>query len=114
MSGDETCQLILDCARNADGTMRPITFADTDVIEEAIKRTRARLVIFDPYQSYMPPGVDSHKAAETRPMPDGLAKLAERTSVAILIIVHLAKNSGGRAIHSILGSIDLAAAFDQC
>lgn len=41
---------------------------------------------------------------------DGLIQLAEELCICILIIRHLAKASGGRAIHRGLGSIDLTGA----
>lgn len=111
MEGDQKKLFVLNGARNPDGTERPITLADVRIIEEAIKKTGARLVIIDPLQSYMGAGVDSHKANETRPLLDALAKIAERLNVCILIIRHLAKSSGGRSVHKGLGSIDITGAM---
>jgi hypothetical protein len=54
--------------------------------------------------------VDAHRSNETRPVMDGLSKLNEELGVCVLIIRHLAKSSGGRAIHRGLGSIDLTGA----
>jgi hypothetical protein len=41
---------------------------------------------------------------------DGLAKLAESYQRTILLLRHLSKQSGGKAIHRGLGSIDLTGA----
>jgi hypothetical protein len=41
---------------------------------------------------------------------DGLAKLADKHRCAILLLRHLSKQSGGKAIHRGLGSIDLTGA----
>jgi hypothetical protein len=41
---------------------------------------------------------------------DGLAKLAEKHRCAILLLRHLSKQNGGKAIHRGLGSIDLTGA----
>jgi hypothetical protein len=111
MGGDERRLFVLNGARNPDGTERNITLADVGTIEAAIKETKAWLVIIDPLQSYMGAGVDSHKANETRPLLDALAKVAERQNVCVLIVRHLAKSSGGRAVHKGLGSIDITGAM---
>jgi hypothetical protein len=111
MGGDDSRLFTLDGKRGPDGTVRPITLVDVESIEMAIKDTKARLVVIDPLQSYMGANVDSHKANETRPLLDGLAKIAERLNVCIVIIRHLAKGSGARAIHRGLGSIDIAGAM---
>ena len=47
---------------------------------------------------------------ETRPVLDGLAKLAQKHSCAVLLLRHLSKQNGGKAIHRGLGSIDLTGA----
>lgn len=111
MGGDQKRLFVLNGARNSDGTERPITLADVGTIEVAIKKTHARLIIIDPLQSYMGANVDSHKANETRPLLDALAKVAERLNVCVLIVRHLAKGAGGRAIHRGLGSIDITGAM---
>jgi hypothetical protein len=87
-----------------------ITLADVQILDKAISETHARLVIVDPIQSYLGAGVDLHRSNETRPVLDGLAKLAEKHGCAILLLRHLSKQSGGKAIHRGLGSIDLSGA----
>lgn len=52
-----------------------------------------------------------HRANETRPVLDGMAKVAERTGASILLVRHLAKSSSGRSVHSGLGSIDIVGAM---
>jgi hypothetical protein len=87
-----------------------ITLADVQILDKAISETHARLVIVDPIQSYLGAGVDLHRSNETRPVLDGLAKLAEKHGCAILLLRHLSKQSGGKAIHRGLGSIDFSGA----
>ena len=87
-----------------------ITLADVAILDEAISQTLARLVIVDPIQSYLGTSVDLHRSNETRPVLDGLAKLAESHGCAILLVRHLSKQSGGKPIHRGLGSIDLSGA----
>ncbi|MFZ0273956.1 MAG: AAA family ATPase [Acidobacteriaceae bacterium] len=87
-----------------------ITLADISTLEAAISQTDARLVIVDPIQSYLGANVDLHRSNETRPVMDGLSKMAESCGCAILLLRHLSKQSGGKAIFRGLGSIDLTGA----
>ena len=87
-----------------------VSLVDVDALEAAIIEVGARLIVVDPLQSYLPPTVDLHRSNETRPVMDGLARLAEKHRCAILLLRHLSKQSGGKAIHRGLGSIDLTGA----
>ena len=89
---------------------RNVTLAGVPLLDIAIQETCARLVIVDPLQSYLGACVDLHRSNETRPVMDGLAKLAEKYGCCILICRHLSKAIGGKAIHRGLGSIDLTGA----
>jgi hypothetical protein len=89
---------------------RGVTLADVSLLREALERTQARLVLIDPIQSYFGTDVDTHKASETRPILDGLARVAEDSGSCFLLTRHLSKAPTGRAIHRGLGSIDLTGA----
>jgi hypothetical protein len=75
-----------------------------------LQQTNARLVIADPIQSYLGAEVDAHRSNETRPVMDGLSRLAEEFGCCILLVRHLSKAPTGKAIHRGLGSIDLTGA----
>jgi hypothetical protein len=87
-----------------------ITMQDIPTLRAALLRTGAKLLIIDPLQSFLGANVDAHRSNETRPVLDGLIKLAEELGVCVLIVRHLAKSSGGRALHKGLGSIDITGA----
>jgi hypothetical protein len=87
-----------------------ITLKDLDVLEKALITTQAKLMIIDPIQSFLGADIDAHRSNETRPVLDGLARLASEHGCCILLVRHLSKSSGGRAIHRGLGSIDLSGA----
>jgi hypothetical protein len=87
-----------------------ITLKDVALLEDALKKTGARLIVIDPIQSYLGAEVDAHRSNETRPVMDGLIDLAEKHNACVLVVRHLSKASGGRAIHRGLGSIDLSGA----
>ena len=87
-----------------------ITLSDIPMLEDALVETKAKLIVVDPIQSYLGASIDLHRSNETRPILDGLSKLAEAHGCAVLLLRHLSKQSGGKAIHRGLGSIDLSGA----
>ncbi len=87
-----------------------VTLSDVDMLDKAIAESGAKLVVIDPLQSYLGANVDLHRSNETRPVLDALSKLAEKHGCAILLLRHLSKQSGTKAIHRGLGSIDLTGA----
>lgn len=87
-----------------------VKLSDVSLLRDALKRTNARLVIVDPIQSYLGADIDAHRSNETRPVLDGLARLAEEHKCCILLVRHLGKAQTARAIHRGLGSIDLTGA----
>lgn len=87
-----------------------LSLADVDQLDTAISKTRARLIVIDPLQSFLGAGVDLHRSNETRPVLDGLIKLAERHACAVLIVRHLSKAQGVRSLYRGLGSIDITGA----
>jgi Bifunctional DNA primase/polymerase, N-terminal/AAA domain/Primase C terminal 1 (PriCT-1) len=93
-----------------DGSSGGIALEDIEQLEEAVTKHKARLVVIDPLQSFLGGNVDAHRANETRPILDGIGKLAEKTGCAILITRHLSKGIGGNALHRGLGSIDITGA----
>jgi KaiC/GvpD/RAD55 family RecA-like ATPase len=99
--------LIQDGETEKQGT---VSLADTDEIETAITETQARIVVIDPLQSFFGSNVDIHRSNETRPILDGLSRIAEKFNCAMLIVRHLSKGQSGRAIHRGLGSIDITGA----
>jgi hypothetical protein len=99
--------IIGDSERADRGSIR---LSDVPLLEDALQQTRARFVIVDPIQSYLGAEVDAHRANETRPVLDGLSRLAEEHGCCILLVRHLSKAPTGRAIHRGLGSIDLTGA----
>jgi hypothetical protein len=87
-----------------------VWLTDISVLRDALNKTHARLMVVDPIQSYLGAAVDAHRSNETRPVLDGLARLAEEYRCCVLLLRHLGKAQTGRAIHRGLGSIDLTGA----
>ena len=79
-------------------------------LEEAIIKTKARLVVLDPIQGFLGAAVDMHRANEIRPLMKRIAVLAEKYHCAIILIGHMNKYSNGKSSYRGLGSIDFQAA----
>lgn len=99
-----------DCSRIAfiDESEYGLTLNDVR-IENAIKETKARLLVLDPLQAYLGEGNEMNRADGVRPMLKQLAAVAERTGCAIVIVGHMNKASGSKSIYRGLGSIDITA-----
>lgn len=78
-------------------------------IEQAVKTTNAKLVIFDPIQSFIPMDCDMQNASKMRSVMRKINKIAERYSCAVVMVGHLNKASSGKKIYRGLGSIDITA-----
>jgi hypothetical protein len=112
MGGDpRRFHVLLGSRTEIDGEMHKgsVNLADVELLEKAIRQTGAKLVVFDPVQSFFGAGVDWNHANQTRPILDALNRLADSTRSAILLIRHGGKARGGKATSSGLGSIDQTA-----
>jgi hypothetical protein len=87
-----------------------VKLSDVQLLADSIEQTDAALIVVDPIQSYLGAEVDAHRSNETRPVLDGLVRLAEEHKACVLLVRHFAKSPTGRAIHRGLGSIDLTGA----
>ena len=78
-------------------------------IERAVRETNAKLIIFDPIQSFIPLDCDMQSASKMRAVMRKISKIAETYECAIVMIGHLNKSSSGKKLYRGLGSIDIAA-----
>ena len=91
-----------------DESEYPLTF-DDDRILEGIKQTGAKLLVLDPLASYI--GDCSLNASnEVRQKFNALINAARETDCAIVVVNHMNKMPGLKAIHRTPGSIDVAGA----
>ena len=78
-------------------------------LEEAVIRTKAKLLILDPIQAYLGGGMDMNRANEARDMTKKLAALAEKYQCTIVLVGHMNKAAGNKAAYRGMGSIDFFA-----
>jgi hypothetical protein len=79
----------------------------TDALEEVVARTQARLLVIDPVMHFLSSGADLCTQAGLRRALDPLAALARRCACVVLLLRHLTKTEGRRALYRGLGAISL-------
>ena len=89
---------------------RPLTMPSQSArLKRLVADHHARLVVIDPWISFLDPGVFVSSDASVRRALRPLARLAERCRCAILLIRHLRKLLGNCALYRGAGSIGLIA-----
>jgi hypothetical protein len=83
---------------------------DLPLIEHAIREVRAGLLIIDPLMAFLSAETNAHRDQDVRRALAPLAKLAEKTAVAALVVRHLNKRSGGEPLYRGGGSIGIIGA----
>jgi hypothetical protein len=87
-----------------------LTLADVDLIEDLVRRTGAKLVVVDPLMAFLGKA-DAHKDQDVRTALAPLAKMAERTGAAVVVVVHMNKQATtSSAIYRSGGSIGIVGA----
>jgi hypothetical protein len=72
--------------------------ADLDLIESVVKEHKAKLLIIEPLTAFLF-GPDANKDQEIRRVLYKLSKIAERQNCTIIVLRHLNKTSGGKALY---------------
>ena len=105
-AADADCsQIILSSGLMRDGSALSFT---SPKLEQMIRILGPKLVVFDPFQSFLGARTDMNRANETRPILARLAGIAERCDCAIVLVCHLGKSQKD-AIYGALGSVDITA-----
>jgi len=106
-AGADAERVIVPEENDAGGLTFP---ANVPELEEMILTHAADLVVIDPIVSFMPSSIATNTDHGVRRSLKPLADLARRTDCAILLVRHLRKAEGGRALYRGLGSIGFIAA----
>ena len=101
----------LTTVRQRNGTLAAFRLvSDLPRLDAALEKIGdVRLLVIDPISAYLG-GQDEHKNAEIRGLIAPLSELAERRNVAVVMITHLNKSPGGKAIYRATGSLAFVAA----
>jgi len=100
-----------DVGRDGQPYTRPPSLpADVDRLEAHIRHVHARLVIVDVLAAYLASTVNAHQDQDVRRVLHALMIVAERTSSTMLVLRHLNKSGGGKALYRGGGSIGIVGA----
>jgi hypothetical protein len=91
-----------------NGVRMPSLPLDIARLERLVTQRKARLVVVDVLAAYLGERVDSHHDADVRRALAPLAKMAERTGAAVVVLRHLNKGGGGKALYRGGGSIGIS------
>lgn len=75
------------------------------LLEELVVDEGASLVVMDPVSSYLGANVNTHKETDVRRVLSMLGQMAERTGVAVLMVIHLNKGKDVAALNRATGSV---------
>jgi AAA domain len=92
------------------GERTPTIPEDIEIIEQAILKMNAKLLIVDPVMAFLSPKVNANYDQEVRQALTPLKQMAERTGVAVLLIRHLSKQEGRKSLYRGGGSIGIIGA----
>lgn len=86
-----------------------LSFSDERLLK-AIQQTGSKLVILDPLSAYIGEKTGINSANEIRAQFRPLIDIAKQTGCAVVIIHHMNKMTGQKAINRAVGSVDIVAA----
>jgi hypothetical protein len=111
VAGADMCRVHSLGAIQITDSERPVILPeDLAHVEKIVVERSVALVIIDPVMAYLSGDIDSHKDQDIRRLMHALAKIAERTRAAILIIRHFNKLAHSVAIYRGGGSIGITGA----
>ncbi len=109
--GDDTrAQVIVGVVRSGEEVGFPEFPRDADALEYQIIRHGAKLVVIDPLTAALSAQLDFYKDTDVRRALSRLARVAERTGAAVVLVRHLTKKGSGNAITAGAGSIGITGA----
>ena len=94
--------------RVIDESVKSLSMID-ERLEEAVIRTKAKLLILDPIQAYLGSGMDMNRANEARDMTKKTGCISRNIECAIVLVGHMNKEGGNKAAYRGMGSIDFFA-----
>ncbi len=89
--------------------LNPTDFFDEESLLETIRTFDVRLFVIDPVQSFIGKNSNVYDVCRIREFMGMIARVANRTNCAFVLISHLNKNESGKDLYRGLGSIDFVA-----
>ncbi len=108
--GDASKVLALATVGHGDGERLLSIPEDLHAVRLGIERVEACLLVVDPLMAFLSGDVNSHRDQDVRRALAPLARLAEETGAAVVVVRHLNKAGGGNALYRGGGSIGIVGA----
>lgn len=108
--GDASRVLDLTTIYSGDGERLFSVPEDLDKLRYGIERVGARYVVIDPLMAFLSGNVNSHRDQDVRRALAPLARLADQTGAAVLVVRHLNKAVGGNSLYRGGGSVGIVGA----
>ena len=100
----------LQAVHDSEGKPHFPTVRDIEAIKQACEKVQAKIVVIDPIMAHLDGKVNSWRDQDIRGALTPLCKLADEIGVAVIVVRHLNKASGGQAIYRGGGSIGIIGA----
>ena len=102
---------VIDVVEDSGGGPRTVVFpGDTEMVARVCSEMGATLLVVDPFSAHLERSVDSHNDASVRSALAPLQEAARRHGFAVLLVRHLNKAGGSKAIYRGMGSIGVIGA----
>jgi hypothetical protein len=92
------------------GRRSPVLPDDLPILKEKLAKHKARLLIIDPFVAYLGESLDTSRDHAMRRVLFALAEIAVQAECAVVLVRHLNKGNGSKAIYRGGGSIGIVAA----
>jgi len=109
---DQTKLIHMRCVRSKDSGTQifNVTKHLPKLKKDVAENPDIKLVVIDPLISHLGNKVDTFKAEQVRQAMDLLSEFAERTGVAVIVVMHMNKSAALKLLYRVSGSVQFMAA----
>jgi RecA-family ATPase len=110
MGADLDRVVFLEGKKDKKGDLQRIVMNEEEILTYAITECKAKLIIFDPFQRFLPPKTKMNEMETVSPVVRALIRVAEKTQATVLLLGHLNKSKQDTLAYKFMGSVDWFAA----
>lgn len=110
MGADLDRVIFLEGQKDKKGRLHRIALNEENILVDAIRQTEAKLIIFDPFQRFLPAKTKMNEMETVSPVVTSLMAIAEKSGCTVLLLGHLNKSKQDTLGYKFIGSVDWFAA----
>lgn len=110
MGADLDRIIFLGGRKDKKGALHRVALNEENVLIDAIRQTHAKLIIFDPFQRFLPAKTKMNEMETVSPVVQSLMTIAEKSGCTVLLLGHLNKSKQDTLGYKFIGSVDWFAA----